>query len=332
MSIRILTDSHIPHITASNISVPTSYLMTINDFYNGYGVALNADGTTYNSNFILPQIGTKYIQFYFLNNLTDTFWSDVVLTDITGNKTTAQSPGDNDTSSWDLDKMVEIIYTWSNSGKKDIVTPGDPSSMKFELTTNTQIETTDLVVDAVVDPGKQYLASDLYFSEKNPTIYIYGNEGEEPVDKGPYEDATDAEKRYHRENNDSPPHEVYATNTILTVTAYSKKNYTWLLTDNLNKINSKDFLANPYTTRESRLIAKGRLQTADYTDIATQDDSYKWLFHDFLKTESGIDMYKYTFTFLYNPDTWRDFYGALVTEYEEIDFTVMLNNLFNIGV
>jgi hypothetical protein len=313
--------------------------MNINDFYSGYGVAVNGAGDVVNANFILPSIGMKYIQYHNLSLLIGTFWEDVVLNDISSAKTTAQSPGDFDVSGWDLDKMVEVQYTWSNNGKKGIIVPDDASSLKFEIDTTTQLSTTDLIIDVVggimpdpEDPftaggsvkGDPHLASHLYFMEKNPTIYKWVTDAGVPLNLGPYVDATIGQQRYHRTENEAPAHEVYGTQTILTVTGYSKNNYMYDYSKNLNKINNTDFLASPYDKRELRLAAQGKLPTYDATDLATLDDSYMWLFYDFTKTEHSIDIYKYELFFLFKPTAWTTYFDVIVTEYEEVEFQSLL--------
>lgn len=334
MSIQILTESHAPHLTASTVSVVTKYIMDTNDFYNGFGRATLCDGTLVNANFILPSIGMKYVQYYFLPQLVG-YWQDVVLGDITSEKTSAHDFGSIDNSSWDLDKKIVVTYSWSNTAKKDIITANDQSSIRFDITTNTQLETTDLIIQ-VGEGGTIRYAPDVFFTQTNPDIIFYSTDDDgnpKSTNKGPYNSASESFKRYHRDNNESPAHEKYTTQTVLTVTLYSKNNYFFLLSDSLNKINSVDFMANPYSKREQRLQEKGRSPTFQATDIATQDDSGKWLFYDYTKTESGIDLYKYEMFFLYKHDQWVDWFGAEVDEYLAIDmYAVLLNPMFNTGI
>ena len=332
MSIQILEGSHTTHITPSVITVTTKYLMNIGDFYAGWGIAMDGYGNIINTNFRLPTIGDKYIYYHYLSDLVGTFWEDVVLSDITEERKTAIDTQSVDYSAgWDLTRKTEVTYTWSNSGKKDIVVPGDESSLKFTLKTNTEIETTDVIIDSVT--GVETKASDLYFTKQNPTIYFTNVDDEgnsTTTSKGAYVGNTAAWKKYHRDNNESPAHEIYKTSTILTVTAYSKNSYTFYLSDNINKINSIDFLEVPYVKRENRLSSKNKGPTYKYTDIYTQDDTEKWLFYDFSKDEFGGDLYKYELYFLYNKNKWTTWYGSTVNEYSKIDFySVLLDPLFD---
>jgi hypothetical protein len=333
MPIRIDTDSHMPHITGSNISIPTTYYMNINDFYNGFGTAINGQGQVVSTQFPLPTVGSKYINYYFLPNLIGTYWEDIVLNDITCVKTTGRDVDAEDFSGWDLDKIMRVTYTWTNAGKKDIVTPGDQSSMKFDTETNTQLETTDLVFDVDFPNDLPQLASHLFFNDRNPDIIVYSTDSEgNPTseNEGPYDVADTALQRYHRENNDSPSHELYTTNTVLTVTAYSKNNYTYQINDKLNYINSADFLSDTYGAREYRLGKKNKQPTTKKNDIDSHDDTWQWRFHDYTKTESGIDLYKYEMVFHFKVDTWAEWYGVEVQEYKTMNFFAeLLTPLFN---
>lgn len=340
MSIQVLTDSHMPHLTPSTVSVSTKYVMDINDFFNGYGVVTLCDGTVVNTRFLLPSIGMKYIQYYYLPQLLG-YWQDVVLGDITTEKTNARSLELIDTTGWDLDKKIIVTYTWSNTAKKDIITANDQSSVRFNIETNTQVELTDLII---ATDGTVTSAAHTFFTLKNPDIILYVSDTESD-DRGPYTAPLDSEggtagadekaslQRHHRDNNESPAHEKHTTQTILTVTAYSKNNYFFLLSDNINKINSVDFISNPYSEREQRLQSKDRFPTYEFTDIASQDDTEKWLFYDYTKVESGIDLYKYDFFFLYKTDAWTSWYGSDVDEYVKIDFNAtLLTPMFNTGI
>lgn len=343
MAIYFSSDSHLPHITGSNIDVSTQYFMDRESYFAGVGQLIDNTGNIIDSNFILPTIGTKYIDYYFLSNLVGTYWEDIVLNDITPEHTTAKNVVDPVISDqgWDLNKMVLITFTWTNTAQKDIVTPGDQSSIKFVLDTNTQLETTELVLD--VDGGTTYLASDLFFTKTDPIMYYYFNDDNgdpQSESRGNYTDTgpeSAAERRafrqYHRQNNDSPSHEVYTTNTILIVTIYSKWSANYSLCDNQNKINSEDFLNEIYGLRETRLNSKGRQPTDAGNDLNVEDDTFRWLFDDYTKVESGIDMYKYELIFKYKPDLWTKWYGSNVNEYEQINFkTVLLDPLFNTGI
>ena len=334
MSIIFLQDSHVPHVTKDVNDLRTSYIMTKNDFFNGFGVLLASDGVTVlNNNFRLPTIGDKYIVYHFLGSLAGTLWEDLVLNDITLDLKTSRDTSVIDNNFFGIDNHIVIVYTWSNGGEKDSITPNDQSSMEFEIETNTELVTTDLIIDTA---GTQSLASHEYFTTKNPTVFFYStNDDGDPTatDKGKYNTLDEEWQRYHRDNNESPSHEVYTTKTILTVTTYSKRNYNFLLSDNLNKINNTDFIVQNYNRRDQRLLDKGKQPTSQFTDIATVDDSYRWLFFDFNKSEHAIDIYKYDLFFLYKPDKWTTWFDSTVDEYEQINmYETLLAPQFNTGI
>lgn len=334
MSIRFISPSHESHITSSTITVTTQYLMDSNDFYRGFGELIDCDGNILNSDFPLPGIGQKYNQYYFLEEQTGTMWDDVVLNDITESRNNARDGNlPFDTSGWNKDTMTLVTFLWTNNGEKDAVTPGDPSSTKFEVETNTNIITTN----SYKKDGDELpiIFADLYFKSFNPEIFIdtVDDEGD-PITKslGNYVGNTLVNQKWHIDHNDSPPHEVYDTQSILKVTLYSKNNFAYLYNDNLKKINSVDFLTVAYNRREQRLLDKNRVPTFEASDITSVDDTFRWLFFDYSKTEHSIDIYKYELFFIYKADTWKKWYGSDVDEYiNPINFNnVLIEPTYNV--
>lgn len=335
MSIKFLKDQgHLPHVTGSNISIQTKFLMDVNDYFNGIGTLIDDQGIEI-EDWILPTIGDKYIDFYFLDNLIGTYWEDVVLTDVTPDKTTARNTTDPVIviGGWDLNAKVAVTFTWSNSGLKDIVTPGDESSMKIELQQNVQLETTDLIVNH--DSGVVTSAADKYFEEKNTDIIFYSTDDNgQPTSEnlGSYVGNTLENKHYHIQNNAYPAHEVYTTNTVLFITLYSKFNFNYLFADNENSVNNKDFLQQPYNERNARLAFKNKRPTDGANDLISVNDTGRWRFHNVVHTESGIDIHKYVLEFHYKQDKWNIWFGVSSDEYPVIDmYDTLIKPFFTTG-
>ena len=372
MSIQISTESHLPHITGRVITVQTKYIMDINDFYNGYGVATTcAEQTIENPNLILPSIGTKFIQYHYLSNLTGTYWDDVVLGDITTEKTTARNASWVDTSGWDLNKKVLVTYTWSNASGKDIIVPGDQSSLEIDIKTSLESEDSPYIID--VDTGDAERVAWKYFNMYNPDIILDDpDDSESTINYGPFRlpdglvaptydpyVANDNDKIVRLQNDwieakPLPAREKYKGKTILSIKGYSKYNLSYGLSENINTINDQDFLLTPYEKRETRLQLKGKLPTDNGNDLITLDDTARWRFYDYEKTEFGIDGYAYTLFFEYRPERWDRLlkqYPAptlpattgpgdataiaanVINEYKSIDFySILLTPLFNTGI
>lgn len=321
MSIRFLAKSHETHITGTGISVKTQYVMDVDDFMAGFGTLILPDSGSV-ENFTLPTIGDRYIDYHFDSGLDGCFWESVVLNDITEQRTTGREAGSTlGTEGWGRGTQTILTYTWTNTGAKDYVCPGEATSMKFDIETNTEIIQSDLIINFVT--GVQTSAAHEYFTGKNPdvTYYIVGDDGKTTgTVEGSYNSVTDGDRRYHRENNESPTHEVYNTKTILRVTLFSYINFSYLLSDNLSAINNIDFFEVAYNFREAALVAKNKKASDGGNDLITNDDTFKWLFYDYSKEQFGVSGYKYVLYFLYKPDTWKKFFGRDVAEYAEIDF------------
>lgn len=323
--IQMISGSHQTHITAGVITVTTQYVMDVEDYYRWWGNLYDADGVTYLYDFYLPRIGDNYILYYNIYTSTETFWNDIVLTDISEDRQKAYSSTWFDTTGWEGHLKTLVTFTWSNTGKKDMIVPGDPSCFRFFVETNTEVSTVNLIHD--VDTGAGTEVKDTYFTQKNPSVIHYyedddGNEQSETI--GNYNSVSAYWKNYYRENNDAPEKEVYHTKTILTATLYSRYNYQFLMSDNINKINSTDFLQDVNNAREVRLLAKNKLYTYEDSDLSTVNDTERWLFFDYTITEMANNIYQYDLYFLYKPDKWTRWYGATVNEYSKINFYTAL--------
>jgi hypothetical protein len=306
--------------------------MDTDDWYNGFGELFDNNGNLINANFILPTVGDSYIDYYFLPNLAGTYWADVVLNDASEDRKAAKDVGAIlGNNGWDLGRKTLLTFTWTNTGLKDVVTPGDESAMKFELETNVQLEQTDLVIRNI--DGVVKLASHLWFTEKDPDIIFYFTDDDgnpDSTNQGPYDGNTTAWQRYHRENNESPAHEVYTTNTILTITAYSKFNFTFLMADHVNSVNDRDFYIQPYNERNARLASKNKKPTDGANDLLTVIDTGRWRFHDYTHTESASQIHKYSMVFHYQPTKWNEWYGSTTDEYPEIDlYDTLIKPFYN---
>lgn len=355
MSINVLRESHEPHITGSVTDVSTKYRMDFRDFARGWGAATLCDGTIINPVWSLPTIGMKYIQFYDIPGLIGTQYDDVVLTDITTEKTGGRTQEFFDFSGWDLDKSIDVVFTWTNSGRKDIIVPGDQSSLQIDTKVSLDLVQTDWIVDA--DTGVATSATIRFFWAYNPEIILEDeDDSTKDINYGPYRlpdgltsPADDEEihslQRRYREVNEKFPYETYVSKTIVEITGYSKYNLSFGLSEYLDTINDRDFLMTPYEKREIRLQSKNRQPTDAGNDLIALDDTAKWRFASHEKEEFGIDGYKYKLTFEYNKNRWDRLVkqcawmdseaidAITINDYPKIDFyTLLMSPLFNTGI
>lgn len=329
--IKLLSGSHESNQNGSVITVTTSYIASFYEFLQGYGNAYVND-ILVNSNFILPQVGDSYVTYYNISDLVDpsSFWYDLVCANIQETKIgTFDFEYGQDFTSWERDRQSKIVYTWSSTGKKDIIRPDDPSSMRIKIYSEPQFNQIDIMraYDITHTPWvlkSPELFKDWYFTAQNPTIYYYGtNEDGTPKERqtiGPYATASEQYKEWYRNNTDAPPLYYHDSDTICKVTVFSKSQWDEMLYSLKNSMNSVDFIRDTYNKRELSLLSKGRLPTSARNDLANINDANKWLFYNFEREEFSNSTYQYDLYFRYNPDGWNMYYGHALYLYKEYDF------------
>ncbi|MCK4260428.1 MAG: hypothetical protein KAX49_15740 [Halanaerobiales bacterium] len=342
MSIQILSDSFKEHRTVDSMDVTTRYMMSMNDYYNGYGNLYNSDWT-FMYEMYLPWEGDNYGLYY------DTLYlNDCVLVDISMEPTEAvtnEFDGEGiDTSGFDEHKKVIVTYTWSNSGEADARRKNEASSWKFRYDTNLEYKNVDTFVYHTTDGEKslklKYEWSHVYLTALNPNIKMTITDAEgadEEKDYGAYNSADDAIKRKYIDTikDTIPQLERREPHTTCTVTAYSSYVQGANLAEYVGSVNSLDFANRVYTQREEALITKNKMPSYDANDWLNKIDAGLWMFLDWSMNDLGNGFYEYELTFEYNVRGWNKYYEYIdeeteininTNQYQTIDF---YNVIFN---
>lgn len=308
--IQILSGSFEEHRTLEGITVTTRLMMLWADYYRGWGTLYDEEDKEVRPMY-LPWEGDNFAIYH----QTGGYLSDCYLVDITTQSTGAKRTTWDVTGS-DLDSLVEVTYTWSNTGLGDTIRPGEASTWK--ITFDTEVETRNEAQYYDTDAGHRYEWKHKFFS----THSDFASE---------YNALTADEQEEYRMNHDAPELEIRVPRTTCTLRAYSYHLYTYLISQNLGKINSVDFLTPIYTRREAALAAK--LKKAGYVsnDFLGQDDTGKWLFLDWNLNEHGNSIFEYNFIFEYNRDGWQTSYGIATNMYNSFDFATLYSHMMTVS-
>jgi len=115
----------------------------------------------------------------------------------------------------------------------------------------------------------------------------------------------------------------HTSRMVFTTTLYGDAEYIYRIADNVNRINSDNFLKNYFTKRQNNV--------AD--DLpGSWNDQYKWLFQGCRMRRLRGDTWQYSFRFLYNPDEWgrvkhTDTAYLLTNQYETFNATELLEDM-----
>ncbi len=320
MSIRLIEPSFRQHETPEAIEVVTMYMMTWQDYYNGFGNFKECDGqftnivTTTASIITLPNIGDNYGLYY-----NTSYLSQLVLIDISMEPTNAIEDGDIDNSGQGLNKQVKVTYTWRNQvAAADKKETEQAASWKIVYNTSLNYKNAENYVDT--SDSKRYLWADVYLTEKNPDMIMISTVTGETEDNGPYADGDEATQTRYREQvaDTIPDLDFREPNTTVSISMYTSDIIGSNLTASLRYVNSVDFLQRIYTQRELGLIAKNKLPGYNTNDWIDGDDTGKWMFIDWDMKDLGNAYFEYILTFEYensstfflNPDPadWNTYY------------------------